>query len=246
MPLPDIIHVHIPRTAGTALKQFLARCGYRILDLDFITNLFPEADVARWRDGRAEQPFLFTGHLRLGHAVVREAAGRAAIITVLRDPRERLLSNYNFSRCRPDAIWHEELVTGRMSFLDHVRETLALYGPQYAYFDPAGDGDWRWTGTATAHECLNHINDSVTAFGFVERLPEFIDLLRERLDLPAAPLRAENSVESFTPPDGVAIKTALTADERTALTGLLRDDIWFYEQARSLYTQQLAARTSAR
>jgi hypothetical protein len=231
-----VVHIHVPKTAGSALSSFFGRCGYRVVELDITSNdFFHSIDEAEWRAEGRRTPHLFTGHIRLDHAIFRSLAEPVTVIAVLREPVERMLSHYNFTLRMSGAPWHADVVTGRMTFLENTEEVLKRYGPQYAYFDHTGEGDWRWTGTLTPQGCLDNLRARVTVFGFNDRLPELVQILAARLDLPSLALRSENVTSEIADPIGVPLKTGLTGAERAALTELLRDDIWFYEQALSAY-----------
>ena len=62
------------------------------------------------------------------------------IVSVLRDPVERMLSNYNFTLRRPANPWHDEVVNKGMSFVEYSGKMLDAIGPQYSFFDDTGRG----------------------------------------------------------------------------------------------------------
>jgi hypothetical protein len=84
-----LIFLHMPRTGGTALHDALApafapeeTCPARFAEL----YRFGPEELARWR--------FFSGHFRMDE--VRRIPGERVIVTILRDPRERILSLHRF------------------------------------------------------------------------------------------------------------------------------------------------------
>lgn len=235
-----VVHVHVPRTAGTSLRRFFGRHGYHVVDLDINTNdFFTSIDESEWRGKRGQRrPHLFTGHLHMDHSILRRLDGPATLITLLREPTDRMLSNYNYTLRMPAAPWHRECVSGEMSFLENVDTYLKMYGPQFSYYDDTGEGDYKWTGHLTAAECFERLRTRITVFGFVDRMPEFMMALSNLLGLPHLPLPRENGSRQVPPTVGGTLKDTITDAERTALADLMRDDYWFYEQALRLYRER--------
>ena len=163
------------------------------------------------------------------------------IVTTLRDPIDRMLSNYNYTLRRPGNPWHDDVVNKGMSFLDYAANMYAAIGPQYSFFDDTGKGTFAPTGTATAEECLNNLMTRVGLYGLTERFDEFTVLMgyllgRDRILAVPPTQRYGPNCKS----DRVAPKASLTTTERDDVTELLKDDIWFYREAVKEYERRIS------
>lgn len=83
-----ILHLHVPKTAGTALKSALTKNTDRKL------RVFPHYDERMFENVVPEDYDLYSGHF--GFKTASRIGG--SIITVLRNPFDRFLSIYYFSR----------------------------------------------------------------------------------------------------------------------------------------------------
>lgn len=103
-PAYTVVFVHIPKTAGSSLREVLLR-QYRprtfwivdpVKDTAWLASL-PEKERARLR--------LVEGHMYYGvHELLPLPC---AYVTMLRDPMERVLSFYSHIRSRPDHFLHD-------------------------------------------------------------------------------------------------------------------------------------------
>jgi len=82
-----ILHLHIPKTAGTAIRQAfsIAQGGLQV---------FPHYDERMYRDAVPDEYDLFSGHY--GYDTARRIGGR--VISVFRNPFDRFVSVYYFWR----------------------------------------------------------------------------------------------------------------------------------------------------
>jgi hypothetical protein len=163
------------------------------------------------------------------------------IVTTLRDPIDRMLSNYNYTFRRPGNPWHDDVVNNGMSFVDYAANMYAAIGPQYSFFDHTGQGTFAPTGTATPQQCLDNLVTKVGLFGLTERFEEFTVLAGYLLGRPRILAVPPGNVTDQIPnPTGRPPKTSLSAWEREDMTELLKDDIWFYQEAVKEYERRIS------
>lgn len=183
-----LIFLHIPKTAGTTLRQvvgrqFVGQPQYLIgsgEERDFTAFLaLPEDERARLR--------YVGGHVSYG--VHRFIPNPARYITMLRDPREHLISYYYYFREDTTSKTYD-LVRGRT-----FEEFLQIPRMQSIQLDlivglddvPNAAGGWgmRRNRSLPVEERLRiaerHLREHFTAVGLVERFDESMLLLRQRL-----------------------------------------------------------------
>lgn len=241
-----VFNVHIPKAAGNTVNALFRQLGFIPVPLDMNTNdFFATVREDRWFEGYAAPPprdaYLMTGHMRLDQPMFRRLWMPHMIVSVLRDPVERMLSNYNFTLRRPANPWHDEVVNKGMSFVEYSSRMLDAIGPQYSFFDETGKGVFARTGNATVQECLANLLTKVSFYGLSERFDEFAALTGYLLGrakiLAIAPANVTSEIQDLT---GLPLKTALTAEERDGLGSLMKDDIWFYQEAVKEYDRRMA------
>ena len=248
LDLDLVFNIHVPKAAGNSANLLFRHLGFIPLMLDMNTNdFFQMVREDRWFEGfEAPAPrvaaYLMTGHMRLDHPIFRRLWIPHVTVSMLRDPLERMMSHYNFTLRLPDNPWHAEVVSQRMSFLEYAGKMLDAIGPQYGFFDDTGRGTFARTGTASARDCLSNLLTKVSFYGLCDRFDEFAVmsgyLLGRRSFLAVAPVNVTSEIEDRG--GGVPPKTTLTDEERDGLTTMLRDDIWFYEQAAKEYEKRVA------
>lgn len=241
-----VFNVHIPKAAGNTVNALFRQLGFVPVPLDMNTNdFFATVREDRWFEGYAAPPprdaYLMTGHMRLDHPMFRRLWMPHMIVSVLRDPVERMLSNYNFTLRRPANPWHDEVVNEGMSFVEYSSKMLDAVGPQYSFFDETGKGVFARTGNAPAERCLANLLTKVSFYGLSERFDEFAALTGYLLGrakiLSVAPANVTSEIKDLT---GLPLKTTLTAEERDGLETLMKDDIWFYQEAVKEYDRRIA------
>ena len=240
-----VLNIHIPKAAGNTVNALFRQLGFIPLSLDMNTNdFFATVREDRWFEAYAAPPprdaYLLTGHMRLDQPILRRLWMPHIIVSVLRDPVERMLSNYNFTLRRPANPWHDEVVNQGMSFVEYSGKMLQAIGPQYSFFDETGRGVFARTGNATVQECLTNLLTKVSFYGLSERFDEFSAmtgyLLGRAKILAIAPANVTSEIEDLT---GLPPKTTLTAEELDGLGTVMKDDIWFYQQAVKEYERRV-------
>jgi hypothetical protein len=244
---PDLVfHVHVPKAGGRTVEALMRLNGFTTLDFDMNRKDFFEIVpqkrlIQQYLAPPPRTRFLLTGHFRLDQLFLRTAWMPHVIITTLRHPIDRMLSHYNHTLRVADNPWHDDVVSEQMTFLQYVENMLAAIGPQYGFFDDTGDGSFARTGHATVETCLDNLVSSVGLFGLTERFEEFLVLIGYffgESGILAIPPR--NVTDRIPNPTGASSKKSLSQAESSELAALLKDDIWFYDEAVKEYERRLA------
>jgi hypothetical protein len=170
---PRLVFLHVPRTGGTTLHHHLAAhfapheiCPERFSRL----HQYSPDQLEKWR--------FFSGHFNSDE--IRRIPGPVFVVTILRNPIERLLSNYYFwKRQRPETIQKHGLDGPRLikggSLMDFLRSNHGgvldstnnmiarkLAGEVYAWPDGAwrarvGDKGFEVTDLQIVHRALGNL-----------------------------------------------------------------------------------------
>jgi Sulfotransferase family len=177
-PLPprgSVLFVHIQKTAGMSLYNGLARCfgaensrRYARSSPEFQQQFLrlPEAEILRLR--------LLSGHFDLPFWLQRPL-GERLVVSLVRDPVERVLSVYRYARSWAGHRLHGTV--GRMTPAEYV---------DYHVADLARH-DWqcrRLCGEPRFAAARDMVLRHVDLLGAVEAMGAFTEALRERLGAP--------------------------------------------------------------
>ena len=247
--VPPLVHIHVPKAAGTTLNSILMRnYKYRAdsYGTDFFPRYFPGEFIslveAPPTDDDRIRPMFFTGHIGLGNELFRRMPVRYVAITMLRNPVSRIVSHYRFNSTAP-SIFQTAIQEHRLDVVEYFHRFRSAIPLQWEYFAPDGEGPGN-VGYARVTEALRNLTDMVSIFGIQDKFDEFAVLLAELLGLPDVFYAPLNKT-----PENAATVTKKQTDE---LSKLLADDIEFYGRAVALYCQRnevlpfdLAARVKA-
>lgn len=193
-PAPDtrVIHLHVSKTAGTSLREVLCR-QYGKGAVHKVGGIDPSGDprVLPADDLRAiEQKGIraFSGHMAFGlHEYI---PGPSTYVTLLRNPIERIRSDYDWRMRHPESLLHRELSRNPTldEFLEHRfvralvdnRQTRLLGLPLLAWDRPI-DRD-------TLRIAKRNL-DAFTVAGLVERFDDSVAAMSRLLGwtVPARP-----------------------------------------------------------
>lgn len=241
-----VFHIHVPKASGGTVNVFFRQNGFTVLNFDMgSADFFQDVSEDQFLQAYYAPPprrlHLLTGHFRLDHPLLHRLTIPHLIVTTLRDPIDRMLSNYNYTLRMQDNPWHDDIVSKGMSFLDYAANVYSAFGPQYSFFDETGKGTFAPTGTATPERCLNNLLTKVSIFGLTERFDEFSVLLGYLLGQPRILAIPRGNVTSRLPSlTDLPPKTSLSPAEREAAADLLKDDIWFYQEAAKEYDRRIS------
>lgn len=227
---PTLIHLHIPKTAGTSLSSIVAdsfpeqeRLGLSTQEIDTLRQMPLEQ--------RARLGFIF-GHL--SHGIGDDLTQDTVYICTLRRPGPRIFSYYRYIKRREDHPIHELVAGADMSFGDFL-EFCATDPPQRLEAD---NGQIRrlanrmdFNSLGKEHEVLQTALGNVFApnmiFGLTERFGEFLDRLVARGVIKAYRPITANAAPDVMPFDDV--RAELTSEQHVLLDTFTRWDDLFYD-----------------
>ena len=233
--MPHHVFLHVPKTAGSSLRTVLSRqYGARhVLYFDLgAGDQRPMPDIAAaLRQGMAGRDIrLFTGHQFLGlHEALREPC---LYFTLLRDPVERVLSEYFYAFTYPHHAQREAIVSGRLGPIDF------LTGPLHGRGDAQAQLLAGRTRRPVLDAALANLADSIAVAGVAEEFDRSLLLIARRLGW-APPLYVARNVTRLTP-----AQAALREDARrqaAAHHGLFATDIALHQAARARLAADIAA-----
>lgn len=246
---PRIVFVHIMKTAGNALRRRLEQ-------------LVPPGTVYREQTGRpGQQPVESFEKLRLiaGHMTADDAAhvpGPKKVFTVLREPKDRLVSLYVFWNRHRDGVieerdLHQQRIARSSTFLEFLRSRDAhLHGSLQNAMTANLAGDWRARANGTGYrhrylrgmrplspaELLQRAMTNLLAMdyvAFVDRLEEDRPKLMKALGLPdLGPLTRENTRSDVNDMLEPAREVEITPEVNRELNRLTELDRTLYRLAR--------------
>lgn len=240
-----IAFMHVPKTAGTTLHEFLCR-GFGE------ERICPERfnDFSRFSRDDLRSYDLFSGHMT--YATLKTIPGPLYTITVLRKPTDRIVSLYYFWRSFTDEHierhdLHGPRLARRLSFLDFLRyrdegipdnidnvyaRTLATY--------PERDGGK--TAVPTDRELVETAMENLGTFdlvGFSDELPALVAKIGALLEMdvpdPLPRLRSADDAGKDPITEKVT-REPMTADIEAELERLTRADRAIYERAKTLFS----------
>lgn len=236
---PVLIFLHIPKTAGTTLNYILEQHYSREERFaTFPSRLHPNGSVEGFKtlpDAEKTRIKVLYGHMGFGlHAYFPRPA---VYVTVLRDPIERVLSQFYHDHREPRSPLYSAIKSGEMDLDSYVRH-FAVVGEMDNLQTRmlAGNWDLRGYGECTLEmlaTAKQHLRVHFALVGITERFDEFYLMLCHRLGWPAEPYRKHQVTRNRPRQDEL---------DRETLK-LIRDynqfDIQLYQYASELFEAQV-------
>ena len=231
-PLRPLAFLHLPKTAGTTLKDVI-EAVYGADRVAFLKVGRGELEAFAGRPDAERRGFdVVAGHLRWDETGVLPGA---RVITMLREPIDRLISFYHYAAKTPGTELHEAIGRG-LSFEDMARGgMLTVVGNQMVGMlrDPGATA----LGPAVASAKRNL--ESCAAFGLTERFDESVAVFARNLGWPrdAASKGWENR--------NVTVGRPAVADLDPEIVSLLKRqcaaDLALHAHAAELFEREVAA-----
>lgn len=203
--LPLFYFLHVPKTAGTSLKQVFNRMfGRFYFQFDPAQHREPveAGGEAIWRTpGFYSQYLMIGGHSPFQHPIVQESRGRRKIfVAVMRDPVARVISHYDFIRRQPQHPQHADLRDRSLldAFENSQQFCRASTNEQLRYIFGTKD-------LASANSTLSRRNYIISR---VEDLELFVDAIAAISGVPRTPAIPRTNTK--TEPSSVSLPPAHT------------------------------------
>lgn len=231
-PLRPLVFLHLPKTAGTTLKDVIESV-YGADRVAFLKVGRGELDEFAGRPEAERRGFdVVAGHLRWDETGVLPGA---RVVTMLREPVDRLVSFYHYASKTPGTELHEAIGRG-LSLEDMARGgMLSVVGNQMVGMlrDPGAAA----LGPAVASAKRNL--ESCAAFGLTERFDESVGVFARKLGWPAA------AVGKGWESRNVSVGRPSVADLDPSVVSLLKRqcaaDLALYDHAAGLFEREVEA-----
>lgn len=169
--------LHIPKTAGTSLKMLLMEQFHK-------DDIFPaqtNEQMAKIEADDIPNYKLFIGHH--GYQFIDHFAPfRPQLITMLRDPINRVISDYYFARQRPD---RDPIILECPTFeayLSHPHIQNRIFNNQSQHLLGVGYNDFLELDFDDCYDTITQRLDDMEFVGITERFPESLLLLAHTFD----------------------------------------------------------------
>ena len=179
---PTVIFLHIGKTAGTTLRRVLRR-NFPSADVMVVRargrpRTETLTDFARLPEAERARPRLIMGHTVFGlHELVPRPS---TYVSMVRRPKNLVLSQYTFVQRTPGHRHHEEVVGREMSLEDYIESGLALEMDNSQTRAIAGDLDTPY-GACTdemLERAKRNVEGHFAAVGVTERFDESLVLMQ--------------------------------------------------------------------
>lgn len=228
-PSIPIIHLHLPRTGGTSLASMLAQhWGSAII----VSNRLEFRDLPSTEIAKAS---FISGHFHASQ-LENNLFARFRILTVLRDPLARSISEYEYSHRRAvieaDSTADDSMkYAARSSFSDWFYSDYGVDRRHHQlYFLGLNENEKRRTVPLTTLLQRAKTRLDGMLVGIFEEIDTFGMLLKKAIDLPNSTLPHRNAAKG-TAGDRVNLSDA----ELKIMRDILAPDYALYQHARDRY-----------
>ncbi len=241
MGLPRLCLIHVPKAAGTTVRDRLRQVypAAETFDRPYTVH-FDEVDDATLAAYR-----LYLGHISVSYARQRLPAD-TRLVTVLREPVERVLSQYFFMKETAEASLRDDLLApgqraamellvdkGLVDYLeaDHPNVRISTRNQQLRILVGKEAMQTVYKRTDEVLEQALTTLDGFLAYGVQELLPFFGYELSRALDVPHVPFASANVNESKSEA-AASLPEGELDQARSLITRWNRPEIRLYQEVR--------------
>ena len=171
-----LIFLHIPKAGGTTLQTIIER-NYKKGEVHRYQG--PE-DFKKYSERQKRGFKVVSGHFYYG--LHRDIPQPTTYFTMLRDPIERVISNYFYVLRTPEHHLHNKVKSEKMSLRDYVisKVNRQLDNGQLRLLWGDGDIPFGSCSTEMLEKAKEHLRDSFSVIGLVERFDDSLQLLAKQ------------------------------------------------------------------
>lgn len=179
-----LIFDHIPKCAGSTIRAFL-RAHYPYRKIFAIKGNQPLESVRRFRD--IPEPRRYGFELIEGHCardLIGDAHPESLVVTVIRDPIDRIASHYYFAKSMREHYLHEQIHRDNLSLKDYVGSGISqeLSNHYTQHFSGLTREEVECDQDGAVQKALESLY-TYDLVGFQEDLPAFVEQLRQLANL---------------------------------------------------------------
>ena len=233
---PTLIHLHVPKTAGTSLNHIIESS----FDSEAVLALRTETltSLSEMPLDNRRKLLAIKGHLL--HGVAALLPQPALYLVILRQPGPRIFSLYRYIKRQPDHPLYHELTTQTLSFgaflsLAAQRQDVRneVDNGQIRRIANMFDPEFFGQEAAVFQQALLNIFAPDMLFGLTDHFDDFLLRLKQRNLIPDASSVHMNAAENSE--DFQAVLAGLTAEEQNLYDAFTGWDSWFYNICAAAY-----------
>ena len=188
------IFIHIPKTAGSSFASELSdlRRPYRNIHVDYEDKTTPhdlklDRAVDQFvQDSRTTQFRACSGHFTMRHVLkLREAFPRSRVVSILRNPVERVISDFRYART-PAHPPYKEFIK-QFPTIENYVDSPASHNKMFKFLAP--DPDIRMA------ELFEFLDESVSFIGLTEMYPMSFNIVMQLFGLNRLPTSHKRKTE---------------------------------------------------
>jgi hypothetical protein len=234
-----VIFLHIPKTAGSTLLRIIEKQYHP----DEICSLYLRRDFRafdRLTEARKAQIRIYRGHIIFGWA--QRLPQPATRFTILRNPVERAISNYYFTREYAEHHHHDLVHSQNLSladYLDSKEELMADNGQTRMLSGGYYVMDYGGLSREALEAAKANLRDNIQVVGLTERFDETLLLLKNAFGWGNV-FYARQNVGRQRP-----TKDQLSPDTLAVIHKYNQLDIELYQFAKTLFAEQVRKQGSS-